>query len=341
MRQIESVKSQYGVNQATLATVAGISASSFKRYKRRIHCGDEPVNKPGTKKVAPIDLGKLKQQIQGLKHGKHRTSDTGRLYLVNRNGISRRDFNDMVRQVRTAVNRSTKAALCQVRWLRPDVAWALDGMQYIGCHVQNLQDLCSRYKFAPMTTEHTPCGEQIAGHLNRHLSRFGPPLFLKRDNGGNLNHRMVNTLLEDRIIIPINSPSFSASYNGAIEHSQGELKSWIRKCKTASKTNRELALLVENASHELNHHRRRSLSGNNACRTYFTSNRLRYSKRQRRRAWDWIRDLAAEISVRCSNISIEPAAWRIAARKWLERHNLIIIDRPQMVSTIDSTDVSF
>lgn len=341
MRQIESVKTQYGINQATLATVASISASSFKRYKRRIRCGDEPVKKSGVKKVAPIDLEKLKQQIQGLKHGKHRTSGTGRLYLLNRHGISRRDFNDMVRQVRMAVNRSTAATLCKVRWLHPDLAWALDGMQYIDFHVQNLQDLCSRYKFAPMTTEHIPCGEQIAEHLDRHLSRFGPPLFLKRDNGGNLNHLAVNTILEELMIIPINSPCYRASYNGAIEHSQGELKSWIRKCKPLANTNRQVALLAENAAHALNHHPRRSLSGSNACRSYFASNRLRYTKRQRRQAWDWIRDLAAEISAKCSNIAIEPAAWLIAARKWLERHNLIIIDRPKMASMIDSVHVSF
>ena len=38
----------------------------------------------------------------------------------------------MVRQVRLSSNRSAAASLCRVRWLRPDLAWALDGMQYIG-----------------------------------------------------------------------------------------------------------------------------------------------------------------------------------------------------------------
>ena len=311
MGTIETLKSQYSVDQASLATAAGISVSSYKRYKRRIRCGDLPVNKPGVKKVVPIDLEALKQQIQGLNHGKHRTSGTGMLFLVNRHGISRTDFNEMVRQVRTATNRSSAAALCHVRWLHPDLAGALDGMQYISYHIQNLQDLCSRYKFAPMTSAYMPCGEEIAGHLDRHLIWFSPPLFLKRDNGGNLNHRMIDTLLEDLLIIPINSPCYSASYNGAIEHSQGELKSWIRKWKPLTKTNREIALLVENAVHALNHHPWRSLAGSNACRTYFTSNRLRYTKRQRRQAWDWIRDLAADISAKCSNLAIDPAAWRI------------------------------
>ena len=136
---------------------------------------------------------------------------------------------------RTAANRSASAALCQVRWLRPDLAWAFDRLQYATCHVHNLQDLCSRYKFAPMTCEHMPCGEEVASHLDRHFTRFGLPLFIKRDNGGNLNHRAVNALLEERLIIPINSPCYRASYNGAIEHSQGELKTWIGNGKGLQK----------------------------------------------------------------------------------------------------------
>jgi hypothetical protein len=327
---IETVKSQYPVPAVSLAAVAGISASSYKRWKRRICCRKEPVQKPGVKKVASIDLEDLKQQIDALNHGKKRTAGTGRLYLVNRHGISRRDFNEMVRQARTSAKRSSSAALCRVCWLRPDLAWALDGLQYATCYVHNLQDLCSRYKFAPMTCDHMPCGEEVAGHLDRHFTRFGPPLFIKRDNGGNLNHRAVNAILEEQLIIPINNPCYSASYNGAIEHSQGELKTWIGKWKSAAKTNRELALLVENAVHALNHNPRRSLSGSNACRTYFVSDRFRYSKRQRRQAWDWIRDLAAEISAKCAKNKIDPAALRIAARKWLEKNNLIIIDRPKM-----------
>jgi hypothetical protein len=330
MERIETVKSRYGVDQTTLATVAGMSASSYKRYKRRIRCGDVPVKRPGVKKVAPVDLQDLKRQIQDLGHGKKRSAGTGRLYQANRHGISRREFNEIVRQARSAHKRASAAALCRVHWLCPDIAWALDGMHYIGCHVQNRQDLCSHYKFAPLTTTHIPCAEEIAGHLDRHLTRFGPPLFLKRDNAGNLNHLAINAILEELMIIPLNSPGSTASYNGAIEHSQGELKSWAGKWNALAKTNREICLLVENAAHALNHHPRRSLSGKNACRTYFASNRLKYTKRQRRQAWDWITDLAVDISAKFSKRTIDPAAWRIAARKWLQRHNLIIIQKPKL-----------
>jgi hypothetical protein len=182
-----------------------------------------------------------------------------------------------------------------------------------------------------MTTAYLPCGEEIAGHLDRLLSRFGPPLFIKRDNGGNLNHKAVNDLLEQRMVIPINSPCYSASYNGAIEHSQGELKQWMGKWKAAAKTLRELALLVENAAHALNHKARRSLFGKNACRIYFGSYRVCYNKRKRKEVYDWITDLAVDLSARCGKNKIDPAAWRIAARKWMEKHRLIIIQKPAKV----------
>ena len=325
---IEEVKSRYSVAAAPLAAAAGLSASSYKRWKHRIGHGNDPVQKPGVKNIAPIDLARLKQQIGDLPHGKKRTAGTVRLYRENNHGISRRQFGEMVHQVRAEQNRSKSASLCTVHWLYPDVSWALDGVQYAPCHIYNLQDLCSRYKFTPMTCEHMPCGEEVAGHLDRHLARFGPPLFIKRDNGGNLNHRAVNDILEQLLIIPINSPCYTASYNGAIEHSQGELKTWIARWTTSAESLRELTLLVENAAHALNHHPRRSLCGQNACRTYFKNDRPKFSKRKRKQAWDWIRDMAARISVKCKMSQIDPAAWRIAARKWMEQHRLIIIDKP-------------
>ncbi|MDX2455797.1 hypothetical protein, partial [Desulfosarcina sp.] len=52
----------------------------------------------------------------------------------------------------------------------------------------------------------------------------------------------------------------------AIEHSQGELKTWLNRWKQNAKSKRELALQVDNAAHALNHRPRRSLFGKNACR---------------------------------------------------------------------------
>jgi hypothetical protein len=233
----------------------------------------------------------------------------------------------LVRQVRSDSN----AEPCQVDWLRTDLAWAMDGLEYRNCHVQNVQDLCSRYKFAPLTSTSEPCGEEIAGHLSRHFERFGPPLFIKRDNAGNLNHTSVNEVLEEHMVIPINSPYYTPSYNGAIEHSQGELKTWLHKWQHAAESNKELALQVDNAANEWNHFPRRSLSGKNACQTYFSSLRLRYTKRQRKEAYDWIFNLAVDISEHAGKNEIDPTAWRVSAKKWMEQKRMIVIRKPEKV----------
>jgi hypothetical protein len=325
---IEEAKTKFSLSYACCAARVGLCYRTLMRWKQRIANGQSAVEKRGPKKVRPLKLCELKKKIRDLDHGRKRSRGTGRLHGAHAESISRRELNELVRQVRS----DTNAKPCQVLWLKPDLAWAMDGLEYRDCHVQNVQDLCSRYKFAPLTSTAEPCGEEIAGHLSRHFSRFGPPLFIKRDNAGNLNHASVNELLEEHMVIPINSPYYTPSYNGAIEHCQGELKIWLSKWKHAADTKKELALQLDNAAHAWNHFPRRSLSGKNACRAYFSSSRLRCTKHQRKAAYDWIYDLAAYISQRAGMNEIDPTAWRVAARKWMEQKRMIIIRKPEKVS---------
>jgi hypothetical protein len=168
--------------------------------------------------------------------------------------------------------------------------------------------------------------------MDRLFDRFGAPLFCKRDNGANLNHAAVNDVLEQSMVIPLNSPPYTAPYNGAVEHTQGEFKRYIARRKWAADTIKAFSLLAETAAHDLNHQPRRCLKGQTACRVYFGSNRLRYSKRLRRAAYRWIRDLAYEISMRAEKSVITPVAWRVAAKQWLMKNDLIRIVRPVKVS---------
>jgi hypothetical protein len=69
---------------------------------------------------------------------------------------------------------------------------------------------------------------------------FGTPLFCKRDNGGNLNHHAVNDVLEEANVIPINSPPYTAPYNGAIEHIQVEFKDYLRRWGVGSAYHRRV-----------------------------------------------------------------------------------------------------
>ena len=176
-----------------------------------------------------------------------------------------------------------------------------------------------------------PCGEEIAGHWDYQFSHHGPPLFIKRDNGGNLNHVVVNELLEDVMVIPINSLVKAAPYNGAVEHAQGEIKQHLRTWPDKAKTTQAFVLLTETAAHDLNHKPLRRLYGQTACRVYFGNNRIRVTKRKLKSIYAWIKNLAVEISEKAGHDSISCLAWRVAAKEWLEKNDLIKILKPEKV----------
>ena len=137
----------------------------------------------------------------------------------------------------------------------------------------------------------------------------------------------VNEVLEQALVIPINSPPYKAPYNGAIEHTQGEFKNYLRRWEWKADTIKAFGLLAEIAAHALNHITRRCLKGLTACSVYFGNNRIRYPKSQRKSIYNWIRDLAAEISIRVGKNKISPLALRVAAKQWLMKNGLINIQR--------------
>jgi hypothetical protein len=335
LTMIEEVKTKYSLSYVSLAHQLGLSCRTLMRWKRRHADGRVAVGKRGPKKVQPLNFTELKEKIQGLDHGRKRSRGTGRLHGAYTGRISRRDLNEMVRQVRIENNRRRIAESCRVSWLRPNLAWAMDDSRKSDTavlHLHNLTDLCSRYKLPPIASGSPPCGEEVAGHLERLFERFGAPLFCKRDNGGNLNHTAVNQVLEDSLVIPINSPPATASYNGAIERTQREFKDYLNRWQWKADTVEKSILLAETAAHDLNHKSRRCLKGRTSCRAYFGGRRLRYSKRRRESVYRWIRDLASEISIRAGKSIISSAAWRIAAKQWMLKKGLIKIVKAGKVS---------
>jgi hypothetical protein len=145
---IEKAKTTFSLSYANLADQVGLSYRTLMRWKQRLADGKDAVEKRGPKKVRPLNLAELKKKVRDLDHGRKRSRGTGRLHGAYADSISRRELNELVRQVRSDINDP-----CQVDWLRTDLAWAMDGLEYRDCHVQNLQDLCSRYKFAPLTSD--------------------------------------------------------------------------------------------------------------------------------------------------------------------------------------------
>lgn len=330
---IETIRTKFSLTYAGVSEQTGLSYRTLMRWKSRVADGRVGVEKRGPKKVQPLNLDELNEKIQRLDHGRKRSRGAGRLHREYTGAISRRELSEMVCQVRSETKRKRTVETCHVSWLRPNLAWAFDDCRKnktVGentLHLHNLTDLCSRYKLPPLTSGYLPCGEEVAGHLEHLFDRFGPPLFCKRDNGGNLNHTAVNEVLEESLVIPINNPPCTPEYNGAVEHAQGEFKCYLDLWKGKAETLNEFSLLAETAAHELNHKPRRCLDGKTACAEYFNDRQLRYPRRKRKSIYDWIRDLAFEISMLAGKSTITPVAWRVAARQWMVKNDLIKIEK--------------
>jgi len=335
---IAESKSRYALPMRAVAAEMGLGASTLSRWRRRLSRGQTAVGRRGARKVKPLNFSELRERIEGLEHGGRRSRGSGALHRVYGSAVSRRELDAMVREARAEATRDRRAEIRHVSWLRSNLAWAMDDCQTrdgVGAeklYLHNLTDLGSRYRLPPLAADCLPCGEEVAGHLQHLFDRFDPPLFCKRDNGGNLNQLAVKQVLEEALVIPINSPPRMAPYNGAVEHTQGEFKSYLDRWSWKAAGTGSQALLAESAAHDLNHQPRRCLAGGTACRAYFGGARIRYSRRKRESVYRWIQHLAAEVSVREGESVITPASWRIAARQWLVTNKLIKIERSEKVS---------
>jgi len=328
---MESISSTYHIPVLTLVQQMALSYDSLMRWKRRIKNGQDPVNRPGPRKVEPLDLKSLQEDIKQLKHVRKRTHATGALYQHYRMQVSRRQMSAMVIEARKEYRRQEADRMQHIEWHHPDLAWAIDGSEPDPAQdlliVYRVQDLASRYKFPPVAGPSMPCGEELSGHLARLFSDFAVPLFLKRDNESLLNHHAVNETLEQHLVIPLNSPTYYAPYNGAIEHTQGALNRYLRNWSWKTRSAEGLEFLAELGSHDHNHIPRRSLKGKNSCSAYFSGPRITFDKRQRKEVFVWIKQAACDMLEKLGDGGMFMTAWRIAARTWLQKNNYITIVR--------------
>ena len=211
--------------------------------------------------------------------------------------------------------------------------WSIDDTQYQGTKLQQVQDLSARYKFPVLITK-SMTADKIALHLDRLFKEYGAPLFLKRDNAGNLNHELINEVLTKYWVIPFNSPTYYPPYNGGIEKSQCEVKGRLKRYSSIEITDILRETLTQNALHDLNHLSRRVLSGQNACEVFFRDHQKnRFNRRQRKEVFEWIKQAALVLldGKDCPTKHQENAAWRTAVKVWLEKNNCIKITKTQKV----------
>ena len=326
--------------------VSGVAYGSVMRWKGRLEEGREPLMVPGPKKVEPLDIDGVRARIQALCHARKRTAQTGQLYLDLSSQISRRRLQELVRQDRLEQHRQARSGQYRIKWRVPGSVWAIDDTEHMDLNLEqkvylhSTRDLASTYAFDPLADEHLPHGPEVAGHLREQFDQYGAPLFMKRDNGSNLNHDAVNKLLGEYMVIPVNSPPYYPQYNGSIEQAQSEIKREIEGMDYGSM--RELRLAARLGAHNRNHRRRKCLGNQTPCIQLLgpNSGARQYRKRQRKEVYDRIVATAAMIMTDGQDACTVDTAWRVAVEIWLLDNGFITMSKTRKCYPINVDDFS-
>jgi hypothetical protein len=331
MDTVQETKARHGISYKAQAKHNRMSERTMYRKIGRLKRNKPILQKRGPKKIE-FDLSGLFEQIRQLPGGPKRTVGLGRLHTSWSSFISRRDIRDLARLSRWEAREQSLATMRRITWRLPGTVWAFDdthiGYDEHGDKLFNTTgiDLATTYLFEPLTG--TPCcGAEIAGHLDRLCRKYGAPLFLKVDNGSNLNSFEVQEVMEHYGIIPLNSPPYYPPYNGTVEHMNGELKSMIKADLSFQNVPAEhKEAYLTGYIHKLNHNERRSLATRHACQ-FFGNRRQRvtFSKRMRHNIIGEVQTIQQEIlgEIDQPNDRETAAAHRRACETVMLKHGLI------------------
>jgi transposase InsO family protein len=333
LHQLDRAKQTTGLPWRRLCDDA-LPYATVMRWRQRQRDGQPLWQCPGPKKTTPLNAAEFYPRFRQLHHGPHRTPGTGALYEQFADALSRRQLAGLVQDERLA----QLATMKRIDWLWAGLAWACDATEYgaDGQLIIPVQDLASRYRFAPLLTERLD-GGQIAAHLEQLFRQHGPPLCLKRDNGSPFNHHAVDDLLARFRVLPLNNPPYWPRYNGAMEKSIRDFKAALeQRLQTTPPVSPEMTPAAELTAHHLNHQPRRCLHGRTACAVFHDdAHRRRWSQRQRTTIFRLLlQQFGATVEKAANGHHPDPATlWRLTVESWLRCQGLIVVRQNPNVST--------
>jgi hypothetical protein len=341
VKRMQRVKEASSPTWHAMCDACGLPYSTLMRWRKRLAAGEPIVRKPGPKKRGKMRRRELKEQAACLQHGVHRSRGAGMLYAKVKDAVSRREFRAVLSSVRQKACAAARAAWTRIEWLWTGIVWAIDdtrlGTDEYGrrVYMHDTYELAARYKLTAIVGEFAH-GPQVAHGLREQCEREGAPLFLKRDNGGNLNHPAVDEVLVEHGIIPLNNPPECAWYNGAEERSHGLFKRVLSTLADREALARRLLWsYVECARECVNHLPRRVLGGRTPCECYHDGKmRIVFTLKEREAIMWEIGDIAMAVyrTLEDQTPRGEATARRIAAQTWLESRGLIRVVRGVRVS---------
>jgi len=97
---IEDLQNRTQASSRELSETLGLGYRTLLRWRKRVSGGKPPLTPPGPKKMGPLPLAEVRQDIEALRHGAKRSWGVGALQARYRDSISRRGIAGMVAEVR-------------------------------------------------------------------------------------------------------------------------------------------------------------------------------------------------------------------------------------------------
>ena len=153
---INDLQSQSQTSTREVSRAVGLGYRTVLRWKKRVSGGQPPLTSPGPKKTGPLPLDEVRREIESLRHGRRRSRGLCALQARYQSVVSRRSVAEMAAQERARRNLARRQVCKHVTWKEPNLAWAIDATergkdeQGQRLYVHAVQDLCTRYRFAPL-----------------------------------------------------------------------------------------------------------------------------------------------------------------------------------------------
>lgn len=335
----QSVLEQTSLSPRALCRGLELPYRSYCRWSEHRRQGLPVLLPPGPRKLGPLPMDALLEDLNRLVPRAQRTRGTGLLHQRWHPYVARRLLQAIVHERRREKLRDRRRRLQHVRWLHPDTAWAIDATEYpkdtAGHRFTHalVQDLATTYQFEPLVAYNLDA-HQAAHNLEALFKQHRPPLLLKRDNGSVFNTPEVNALLNRYGVIPLNSPARYPRYNGAIEHGIGELKAQLRDSPPPPGPPQNLWFarwLVD----KHNRQPRRRLQKQSAAQAYHQRPRRHWTLQERHNIFAWIGARAKRMlrAMDHPNQHDQRRAWRRAVESWLRCQGLIEVSITQQPVT--------
>lgn len=346
VKRVDEIRQVKRLPYHLIARRVGIAESTLRRWRTRAGRQAALLAVPGPKKTVPVDMGALMQGMDGLNHRQCRSYGAPGLWLIHREGISRRDFYGLLARYRARLHEQERAGWWRYHWLKVGAVWSMDDM-YFGVdeegrllRVHNVMDIGSRHMFEPLDGESLPA-EKVAWNLDNLFRKHGVPIYIKSDHGSNLlMSAPVEKVISAWGVIPLLSPPRYPQYNGVMERAQSETRRAVTDLLAGHETcsKQHFRAYAVAGTYRCNHIERDVLDGKAAYDVFKARNgEMKTTIKERRAIYDWIKAKQESILLSaadgCDKWAVN-AAWRSAAEEWLLQNKVIeILPGTEEVST--------